>query len=133
LLTGGAGNDVYVVDDAGDQVVEAAAGGVDLVQASVSYALAANVENLTLTGTAALAGTGNELNNILIGNAGANALSGGAGNDSLDAGAGDDRLDGGTGLDRLSGGAGNDVYVVDDAGDQVVEAAGAASILSSPR
>jgi trimeric autotransporter adhesin len=124
-LAGGAGNDVYVVDNAGDLVIEAAAGGTDLVQASVSSILAANVDNLTLTGTAAINGTGNELNNVIVGNAGANALSGGAGNDSLDGGAGADRLDGGTGLDRLSGGAGNDVYVVDNAGDQVIEAVGA--------
>jgi trimeric autotransporter adhesin len=111
------------VDNAGDLIVEDAAGGIDLALSSVSYALAANVENLTLTGTAAINGTGNELNNAIIGNAGANALSGGAGNDSLDAGAGADTLDGGAGSDLLTGGAGNDVYVVDNAGDQVVEAA----------
>jgi trimeric autotransporter adhesin len=102
------GNDVYVVDNAGDLVVEDAAAGIDLVQSSLSHALAANVENLTLTGTAAINGTGNALDNVLIGNAAANVLSGGEGNDSLDGGAGDDRLDGGTGADRLAGGLGND-------------------------
>jgi trimeric autotransporter adhesin len=122
------------VDNAGDLVVEEAEGGADLIQASVSYALSANVENLTLTGTAAINGTGNELDNLIIGNVGANVLSGGAGNDSLDGGAGDDRLDGGTGVDRLAGGTGNDVYVVDDAGDLVDRGRRrAASILSNPR
>jgi hypothetical protein len=65
------------VDNALDLVVEAAGAGIDLIASSVSYTLAANVENLTLTGMAALAGTGNGLDNIVIGNAGANALSGG--------------------------------------------------------
>jgi hypothetical protein len=112
-LAGGLGNDSYVVDDAGDVVVEDAGAGIDLVQSSLSHILGANVENLTLLGTAALNGTGNELNNVIAGNTGANSLSGadgndyllgGAGNDSLDGGAGDDRLDGGTGADRLAGG-----------------------------
>jgi Ca2+-binding RTX toxin-like protein len=123
-----------VVDNAGDMVVEDAGAGVDLVQSSVSFALGANVENLTLTGSAAINGTGNGLNNVITGNAGANRLSGGegndtlnggAGNDSLDGGAGDDRLDGGAGVDRLVGGAGNDLYVVDSASDLIVEDAGA--------
>jgi hypothetical protein len=58
-------------------VIEDAGAGTDFVQSSVSYALGANIENLTLTGTAAIDGSGNELNNVIIGNAGANALSGG--------------------------------------------------------
>jgi trimeric autotransporter adhesin len=115
-----------------DVIVEDAGGGIDLVQSSVSYVLSANVENLTLTGTAAITGTGNELDNVLIGNAGANALSGGAGNDSLDAGAGNDTLDGGTGGDVLTGGAGNDVYVVDDVGTRSSRRRRAARTLSRP-
>jgi trimeric autotransporter adhesin len=134
LLVGGAGNDIYVVDSAADLIVEDAGAGTDLVQASVSFALAANIDNLTLTGSAALNGTGNELNNILLGNAGANSLAGGdgndslngaTGNDSLDGGTGNDSLDGGAGADRLAGGAGNDLYVVDSASDLIVEDAGA--------
>jgi hypothetical protein len=54
--------------------VEDAGSGIDLVQASVSLRLGANVENLTLTGTAAINGTGNELNNVITGNGGANAF-----------------------------------------------------------
>ncbi|MGJ0438232.1 VWA domain-containing protein, partial [Aliarcobacter cryaerophilus] len=88
ILTGGAGNDTYVIG-AGDTVVEAANGGIDTVQSSVTYTLGANVENLTLTGTGRINGTGNSLNNILIGNSAANVLIGGAGNDTYVVGAGD--------------------------------------------
>ena len=111
-LSGGLGNDIYVVDNAGDVVTEAASAGTDLVQSSVDYVLTANVENLTLTGSVAINGTGNTLNNTITGNGLSNNLSG------LD---GDDRLDGGAGADTLTGGNGNDTYVVDNVGDLVVE------------
>ena len=80
-MQGGAGNDTYVVDVAGDVVTELANEGTDTVQSSITYTLGANVENLTLTGTANLNGTGNALNNVLIGNSAANVLTGGAGNE----------------------------------------------------
>ncbi len=117
VLIGGSGNDTFVVDNIGDQVIELAGGGTDTVQSSVTLTLAANVENLTLTGVDALNGTGNELANVLTGNAGANTLTGGAGNDTLDGG-----LD--AVLDVLIGGAGNDTYIV-RANDTVTEAASA--------
>lgn len=88
-MSGGAGNDLYVVDAAGDVVVENVAEGSDTVQASVSYTLSANVENLNLSGSSAINGTGNALNNVLAGNSGANTLSGGAGNDTYVVGTGD--------------------------------------------
>ena len=113
-LVGGTGDDTYVVDDEGDTVTEAAAGGNDTVKSGISYALTDNVEHLTLTGDADIDGTGNALDNILLGNAGNNSLSGGAGNDSLN---------GGLGADQLGGGSGNDIYVVDNAGDLVLELA----------
>ncbi|MBN8474837.1 calcium-binding protein [Sulfuritalea sp.] len=114
-LVGGLGNDSYTVDNIGDVVVENSGEGTDIVNSSVAYGLSADVENLTLTGTAALNGTGNDLNNVLTGNAAANILSGGSGNDTLN---------GGTGADTLIGGLGNDSYTVDNIGDVVVENSG---------
>lgn len=115
VLSGGLGDDTYVIDNAVDTVLELEAQGTDLVQAAVNYTLTANTENLTLTGTSGLSGTGNELNNVLTGNTGANTLTGGAGNDTLN---------GGTGADSMTGGTGDDIYVIDNAGDQVFEASG---------
>ncbi|WP_413711654.1 DUF4214 domain-containing protein [Rhizobium sp. Rhizsp82] len=116
-LIGGAGNDVYVVDTQGDVLVELANGGTDVVQTALntySMAAAANVENLTFTGTGGFTAVGNGSNNVITGGSGADNLSGDAG---------DDTLIGGSGADTLSGGAGNDVFVVDNAGDMVIEAA----------
>jgi Ca2+-binding RTX toxin-like protein len=104
-LAGGKGNDVYDVDSAGDRVQEAANEGYDRVRASVSFALGANIEELNLTGAAAINGTGNALNNTIVGNAGNNLLNGAAGDDVL------------------IGGKGNDIYLVGASGDRVVEQA----------
>jgi len=112
-MLGGAGNDTYSVDNVGDSVIENAGEGIDKVVSSISYTLCAYVENLTLSGGAAINGAGNELDNILTGNSGANLLAGYGGNDTLAGGAGNDRLNGGIGNDTLSGGIGNDVFVFD--------------------
>jgi len=114
-MRGNSGNDTYVVDATGDVVTELANEGTDTVQSSITYTLGNNVENLTLTGAAAINGTGNALNNILIGNSANNTLNGGAGND---------RLDGGLGSDTMIGGTGDDTYVVNQPGDVVSETAG---------
>jgi hypothetical protein len=98
-FAGLAGNDTYVVDNIGDSVTENLNEGTDKVEASITYTLPANVENLTLTGIADINGTGNGLDNSLIGNAGANNLDGGLGNDILNGGAGNDILNGGDGSD----------------------------------
>jgi Ca2+-binding RTX toxin-like protein len=109
-MAGGLGNDTYVVDNAGDTVSEGAGAGTDRVLASVSYSLAdPDVENLTLTGVAAINGTGNAAANTIVGNGAANTLLGLAGNDSISAGAGNDVVQGGTGSDTIRGGTGNDV------------------------
>jgi Ca2+-binding RTX toxin-like protein len=126
-LDGGAGNDTYVLDDAGDGVIERFGGGTDTVLAGVSHTLAANVENLTLTGVAPIAGTGNELGNRIEGNGADNLLSGLDGDDFLFGGDGDDSLVGGAGKDRMAGGLGDDVYFIDGTGDVVVENAGEGS------
>ncbi|WP_234853266.1 calcium-binding protein [Paracoccus everestensis] len=110
-LAGGAGNDSYILDNVGDRVVEAATAGTDTVHTSVSHVLSANVENLVLTGSASINGTGNTLSNRLTGNAGNNLLNGGGGADTLAGGAGDDRLIGDNGSDALMGGAGSDRLV----------------------
>ncbi|CAN0506533.1 unnamed protein product, partial [Phaeothamnion confervicola] len=94
-LHGDAGNDDYVIDNALDINKSRADAGVDDVLASVSYALGAHQENLTLAGIAALNATGNSLANTLRGNSAAN------------------RLDGGAGVDRISGGDGGDTLVYD--------------------
>ncbi|AWN40609.1 beta strand repeat-containing protein [Methylobacterium durans] len=77
-MYGGLGNDVYIVDSSEDFIFEQMGQGADNVLASASYQLADNVENLTLTGSAAINGTGNVLANIIVGNFAANILNGGA-------------------------------------------------------
>jgi Ca2+-binding RTX toxin-like protein len=120
-MGGRQGDDTYVVDDAGDQVVEFDNEGIDSVRASIDYTLTANVEKLTLTGTGELTGTGNGLANTIVGNAAANKLYGLGGNDTITGGSGNDLLDGGEGIDRLSGGLGDDQYFVDNSADIVSE------------
>ncbi|MEH3101714.1 beta strand repeat-containing protein [Sphingomonas adhaesiva] len=129
-LEGGVGNDTYVVHEAGDEVVELADAGNDTVRSYLSdYALADNLENLTLLGGAVI-GHGNAAANKLIGNGEDNILSGydgddslfgNAGSDELIGGEGNDLLDGGLGADVMDGGKGHDTYIVDQSGDVVFE------------
>jgi VCBS repeat-containing protein len=105
VMMGGSGDDTYVVDNRFDVLWENRNEGVDTVESSVSRILAANLENLTLTGAGAINGAGNELNNSLTGNAAANTLSGELGNDTLN---------GGSGNDILTGGAGQDIFQLMD-------------------
>jgi Ca2+-binding RTX toxin-like protein len=116
VLVGGAGNDTYITDG-GDTITEAAGGGTDTVRASASHTLGANLENLVLTGSGAINGTGNTLANTITGNGGNNILGGGGGADSLLGGGGNDRLTGGAGRDRLEGGSGADRFVFASAAD----------------
>ncbi len=174
IMIGGLGDDTYLVASIDDVTDEQSGEGIDLVLSSVTHTLSSNIENLTLTGTNAINGTGNILGNVLTGNSAANVLAGGAGNDTYYVSTGDtvtegsnagldtiiadinwtlssnvedlrlagsaltgtgnalanhlwgndlnNTLNGGTGADILEGGAGNDLYVVDVAGDVVIEA-----------
>jgi VCBS repeat-containing protein len=117
-MSGGTGNDTYVVDSAGDTVTEGSSQGTDTVQSSITYTLGNNVENLTLTGSNPIDGTGNSAANTITGNGAANKLNGGGGNDTLNSGSGNDILDGGAGNDTMNGGSGIDTvtYVTATAG-----------------
>lgn len=113
-LTGGKGNDTYIVDSTTDTIKELSGGGTDTVQSSVSYTLGEFLNNLTLTGSSSINGTGNEHDNIIRGNAGNNILRGGTGNDTLYGGDGSDDIKGGNldGITTIYGDSGNDVLDV---------------------
>ncbi len=100
-LFGGIGNDVYQVNTTTDNVVENSNQGTDTVRSRVSYTLDANVENLVLTGSDNINGSGNALNNRITGSSGNNNLSGGGGNDTLNGGGGNDTLTGGVDSDHF--------------------------------
>jgi trimeric autotransporter adhesin len=89
-LLGGAGDDTYVIDSNTNFITENSTEGTDNVNSSITYSLTSSVENLTLTGTASINGTGNELDNTITGNDAANTLDGGAGNDIMAGGIGND-------------------------------------------
>jgi Ca2+-binding RTX toxin-like protein len=114
-LTGGNGDDTFVIDNIADVISEASTGGTDTVVTSISYTLGLYLENLTLSGSSTVNGTGNTLNNTITGNDANNTLSGLAGNDTLD---------GGEGSDTMNGGVGDDTYIVDSQSDVVQELAG---------
>jgi Ca2+-binding RTX toxin-like protein len=132
-LNGGAGDDIYEIDSANDIVHEAVGEGTDIVRSTATYTLTSNVERLELMGSANINGTGSNVRDILVGNAGVNVLNGldgddtlygGAGNDTLNGGNGNDTLDGQGGVDAMVGGLGNDLYFVDNGTDVVTEVAG---------
>lgn len=132
-MFGGADGDTYVVDSVDDKVIEGSEGGHDHVISSVGWTLAADVEDLTLTGYGTIDGAGNTADNQITGNGSRNALIGYDGNDRLIGGFGDDTLIGGRGNDVLvgdgggdsmDGGAGDDTYFVDSLSDRIIEAEG---------
>ena len=127
FMTGGPGHDTYVVESPGDialEVISGGAGGKDVIQSTISLSAPDNIENLQALGDAAINLTGNELDNILLGNNESNVLSGGIGRDTLLGEGGDDTIDGGQGVDLMAGGLGDDTYIVGSKADRVVEAVG---------
>ncbi len=154
VLIGGTGDDSYFISAVSDNLIEELGEGTDKVNTSVTYTLPAHVENLILRDALAIDGTGNDLANNIEGNAANNKLNGkdgddllsgkggndglqggngndivngGADNDSIDGGDGDDTLNGGIGIDQLQGGFGNDIFFVDDVGDEVFDVTPAAA------
>jgi Ca2+-binding RTX toxin-like protein len=118
VMVGGIGDDTYLVDDAADVVSESVGAGTDTIFASVNYTITvgAEVENLKANAKTGLTLTGNAFSHNIVG---------GVGNDTLNGGTGADTLSGGAGADTMAGGGGNDVYLVDNAADEVSEAVGA--------
>ena len=105
-------DDIFLVDDSGDRVTEAADAGFDRVETTLdSYTLANNVEALIRRGAADFTGNGNALANLMIGGAGSDELAGLGGNDDIAGNSGDDMLSGGNGEDLLSGQSGSDVLI----------------------
>jgi Ca2+-binding RTX toxin-like protein len=124
IMMGGPGNDRYIVDNENDLVVETisrGAGGYDTVETELSLTALDNIEALEALGDNDIDLTGNALDNLLVGNAGANNISGQGGIDILVGNAGNDTLDGGYGRDKLMGGEGDDTYYIDSRSDVITE------------
>ncbi len=119
VMSGGLGDDFYSVDASTDTIIESTNQGHDTVLSSASYSLSDNIEDLSLTGLNAVNGTGNSLDNLLIGNAANNYLYAGDGVDKVDGQAGDDYLYGQSGNDLLNGGDGQD-WLMGDLGDDII-------------
>jgi hypothetical protein len=138
VLAGGAGNDVYQVQNAGDVVLESAGAGIDIVESSLTYTLGANIEALFLTGNANIDATGNDLANLIRGNAGSNRLDGAGGFDALEGGDTSDLLIDTMGGNYLNGGAGNDIltggtsreFFIGGAGDDAINTGGGADVIA---
>ena len=140
VMTGGEGNDEYYRRDGGDSIVELANQGADTIHAALTTTLPNHVEILRLDLTnASIDGTGNGLNNTLVGNAGENLLQGlggidllygEGGEDTLEGGSGGDLLDGGAGIDWMDGGSGDDYIVVDNESDDVIGGTGLDTVIA---
>jgi serralysin len=118
-MYGNAGNDTFYVDNTSDAINEYSGEGTDTVISSITYTLGSNLENLTLFGTGAIDGNGNELENTITGNSANNYIFGAAGNDTIYGNAGNDLLYGGGGNDTVSGGDGDDT-LLGNIGDDTV-------------
>ena len=117
-VQGGPGTDSAIVDYSAQTVAVTNLSGGD-----VAFGNGTDTK-VTLTAVERIViatGSGNDAIATLGGN---DEIRTGAGTDTLNGGGGNDYIDGGTGADSMSGGAGNDVFIVEDAGDTIVEATG---------
>jgi Ca2+-binding RTX toxin-like protein len=131
-MRGGPGNDTYIIDNAGDLVIERSGEGDDIISTFISYSLLPDLHVETLAaqdGAGAIQLTGNSMGQSLYGNSSANTLNGADGDDFLVGLGGNDWLIGGqgsgdaaSGSDNLAGGQGNDLYYVDST-DRILESA----------
>ncbi|HET6523953.1 calcium-binding protein [Sphingopyxis sp.] len=111
-LQGTEGDDIFLVDDTGDRITEAADAGFDRVETTLgNYTLGGNLEQLIRRGAADFAGNGNALANAMIGGAGRDTLGGLDGNDDIAGNSGDDWLEGSNGEDLLWGQSGADMLL----------------------
>ena len=132
-MRGGAGDDTYVVDSAGDTILELAGDGKDTVSSSIDYTLGANLENLHLL-VGGRVGRGNALDNLILGSSqtgtvlygegGKDTILGSLGNDRLNGGPGHDQLRGSNGDDTILGGSGNDKLFGENGNDTLLGGAG---------
>ncbi|MEA3012084.1 MAG: hypothetical protein QOD42_629, partial [Sphingomonadales bacterium] len=112
IMAGLAGDDAYLVENAGDVVLEGVGGGRDIVYVALAnYTLTPGSEVEVVAspgsvGTSPFNLTGNEFANYLQGTNGINILIGGGGDDTLD------------------GLGGNDIYRIEDFGDVIIETTG---------
>jgi len=129
-MDGGNGNDTYMIDSAGDIIIEsnpnssAAEGGRDIVRTSINFNAqksAPNIENFMVEGSRTVSIRANDLLNQITGNDASNRLEGLSGNDIIVGNSGDDILDGGLGIDSLIGGDGSDTYLINNTEDIITE------------
>lgn len=83
MMPGGTGRDSFFVDNIGDTVPELVGEGTDRIFMTISYAVVANVENMTPNGSSAINETGSGLGNAMAANGAANRLQGLLGIDFL--------------------------------------------------
>lgn len=138
-MTGGDGDDLYYVDNIGDEIIESSSvkGGKDTVIITNplltrdNFSQFVGIENFSQLGEGDTDISGDDSANKLEGNAGNNKLNGNAGNDTLYGYDGDDTLEGGRGIDKLYGGAGNDTYILSNQEDTIIDDEGTDIVTSS--
>ena len=111
MLVGGAGNDTYIVSNAGTIITELAGNGTDTIQTALSsYQLPTNVERLVYTGSGSFTSTATAAGETITGGTGADSLS-----------------DGGFANVVLRGSGGADTFNVTSSSTTVSEVAGSAN------